>query len=418
MTIQEFTAFLPSQGVKNPVWREALIKVGYGAFRSEAEPRMMMQIHGLGDDATNFCSVFGQPDASEVRVCPNGLSSSAPRAFDAGTCCTAFRVDESSFLNQLSDLVEEFVFKRHGEHFWAGDRGVVPGNQIGKSPLDLKTPVGLTVDPNYSASVASMQLQKTGFKSINVGGFSNGAMLSELWSCSRPDLLDSVVSYSGTLATKPGNDHSLANCEALTNERNRAVLSQQIVNRRRSVESLHTPRGINYLHIHGTGDWKVPFTGRELVVKFAPIDKLLLNWGSRNSLNKLADPSSSSSCSPAVKEMSKNVKRYIYDCMNEEREDGDMITPVRTELYTYHNGGHTIFSEAAFRGRSLFFRFVELCEREQFAEELKLGDDAMQTHLTVGVEEFEEYQGEEEDDEAWLKFFEAAGMTKSQTTRL
>lgn len=374
---QIFTAFVPSSGLKTPEWRSAQVIVGYGVRHDNA--RLQFLIHGMGDDPMNFCNYMGPHDSNEIVVCPEGLPfwSLGPKVFNAGECCTTSDVDDIDFLNKLLEIIEYFFRDGKMSAFSAGDRAIVEGDSHTARPPS-KSPKNLQTEDFYTNALNSYKNSKLPFTSVHTGGFSNGAMLSELWGCTRPDVLDSIFSGSGATGMKPGGKKGLRKCEEAYIETINKIKRKEVWNRRALVKDPYGIRGINYFHVHGENDWKVPTSGRSLVTKFPSLWDTMQSWTVRNV--DLAGVNACTTQDAKNEEGTLFVKTKIgphfsglrYGCLH--KPDGLNSTEItgvgsRTELFLRSGSGsdHTFFKDdGEFSERIVRRNAIYLTEIEDF----------------------------------------------------
>jgi poly(3-hydroxybutyrate) depolymerase len=216
--------------------------------------------HGLNDNCYNFINATGFIPLAEaegyILVAPCATIGLIGIAWNSGTCC--------GFLDE--------------EH-----------------PNDMQ--FGRQIASTIKESLCIND------EKVVTSGFSNGAFMSEVLGCESPDIFRGVVSVSGVVELRPGNDAAIARCSA----------NITVSTKRPSV-----------LLIHGDFDFVVPWTG-DFLLGFPTVPDNAAGWTQRNGCTGNAT-------------QTLNIPDYtnqVWGSCN-----GWSQKPGSVELVRHHGGGH------------------------------------------------------------------------------
>jgi len=158
-----------------------------------------------------------------------------------GTCGLAAAADAQGFI---------LVYACGWNHSWNAGTCCAPANILGINDHKFSLAIiallqaGLCIDPDR----------------VFAAGFSNGAMLSEVFICNQWNVFSAAASVSGVVEISPGGSSGLAKCNQ---------------------DYQSSPRNMSVLNIHGNADPVVPWDGDPLL-GYPAIPDDFSNWAQRN----------------------------------------------------------------------------------------------------------------------------------------
>lgn len=219
-------------------------------------------VHGLGDSCDSFLVNTGFREWAEqdavIVVAPCGSAGWLGVAWNAGMCCgfTGDKPDELAFFMQVLDAMDQSQTSASAVYKARNGGGASPAASVTTTATAIGEKLNLCVNTDK----------------IMMAGFSNGAMLGEVFGCKAPDIFRAVASIGGITEPRPGGTKGLDLCTEMVRDSN-----------------LHGARP-SVLMVHGDADVKVPWDG-SYWFSFPTMPENIAGWVQRNG----CDPSKAKS---------------------------------------------------------------------------------------------------------------------------